>query len=116
MCAAWSVLLASHGYATQLRMFAPRLVKPIGTLSISVDWSLYIGDLIGQIQAKLADSLLNAAETAQPDDRNKSGEEQEYELTFFIAVNREQPVPEQILFECQIQDGRICTRAVGHDS
>ncbi|KAI9930841.1 Non-ribosomal peptide synthetase [Aspergillus wentii] len=91
-CAAWAVLLASHGCMAKLNL-----------------------DFTRQVEAKLEDSLLDAADTIYSDETSTSSEEREYDLAFLIAFSRSPPGFGELLLECRAQDGRIRARVVSHD-
>lgn len=117
-CASWAILLASHGFAAELSIFAPESGEFISPFDIPIQWSSCVGDLTRQVQGKLGDSLLGAPETASSYvyDASKFSEERDYGEIFSIAVAREQPGFGDFLLECHARDDRICAKAVNFDN
>ncbi|KAI9835253.1 MAG: hypothetical protein M1819_002397 [Sarea resinae] len=112
-CAAWAVLLASHGSRNGLSMFAPTLGIFSGPLDLPIQWSSCVGDLIRQVEAELGEYLLGAAETTN--DASTFNKKREYEQRFLITITRGQPGSGELLLECHTQRDRISARTVGLD-
>ncbi|KAI8957437.1 acetyl-CoA synthetase-like protein [Daldinia sp. FL1419] len=111
---AWTILLSSHGCTAELRIFAPGLGEFTGPLDVPFQWTSQVGDLTSRVKAKLEDALLSAIGATPSDDASTSSEEREGEYTFLISITQDQLGPREILLECYIHDGQICTRAVTH--
>ncbi|KAL5360425.1 hypothetical protein BJX96DRAFT_175281 [Aspergillus floccosus] len=105
VCAALAILLASHGCAAQLSIIAPISGEPNNSIYVPVHWSSHLGDLIDEIQNKLAECVPNTAE-----------EEQEHEMACLIPITREQPLNGRILLECQLKEKIVRLNTVGHHS
>lgn len=114
-CAAWAVLLASHGCKAKLGIFVPGKGGFIGPLDISINWTSLIGDLTRQVKAKLGDSLLDVSDTASSSSSSTSNEERDYEQTFRIIIPSDQSGSGAFLLECHARDGRVSVRAIDYD-
>ncbi|OQE26099.1 hypothetical protein PENFLA_c007G00417 [Penicillium flavigenum] len=103
VCAAWAVLLVSHGCTAKLHMLASESEEFIDTLNLAVEWSSCVGDLIFQVQAKLEDSF----QGTYRDDKSKPRRERESKVTFFLSITPGEPDREEILLKFHARNGKV---------
>ncbi|EPS29593.1 hypothetical protein PDE_04543 [Penicillium oxalicum 114-2] len=103
VCASLAILLASHGFRPGIGIVSPTSGAIIDTVLAPVDWSLHLGDLVGEVQAQ----LLGHAEKAASNEKTST-------MTCLFTITREETPTESILLECQLKKNAVIVNNVGH--
>ncbi|KAI3318464.1 acetyl-CoA synthetase-like protein [Xylariaceae sp. AK1471] len=118
-CAAWAVLLASHGHVADISMIVRRPGEPGDDMDICVEWNLKVHDLIGQVETKLAEIFSETLRTSTPTGTAASGlyGESDYDETFHVVMPTTQTQSQELHFLCQMRSGCIYIKSnCQHDS
>jgi hypothetical protein len=114
-CAAWAVLLASHGHGADISMLVRRSGEPDDDVNISVQWDLRVHDLFNQVETKLTEIFRETVRASTPTSTDASGahEGSDDEETFHVVLPASQTQSQELLFSCQTRRGYVYIQVDG---